>query len=152
MRAGIWNLAIAKHIGARYTVPRFYFLRPPCFSGKATEFIFSGGMVKIFQAKVAIIRIVDLGFPVQVECVLHDIWNNRHTFVDKAPIFTCANITAENFSSQAGYIRCEIVRERQDDKGKKILTISTKNLDGVETSDGITEFDLMENQIRTYAE
>jgi len=99
--------------------------------------------------KVSIDKIIDYsGYPGWVECSLYDAWNKKHIFIDKIPIFTALDLNPDsNFSAQTGYIRSEIIKDWLDETGRKILTVSTEEPDHIESTDSLTEFDVLENQV-----
>jgi GNAT superfamily N-acetyltransferase len=102
-------------------------------------------MVKII---VSIDKITDYSsHPGWVECSLCDKGNQKHTFIDKIPVFTALDLAPDDDYPQTGYVRGIILREWADEAGRKILTVNTEIPDYVCTVEGVYEFDLLENQV-----
>jgi hypothetical protein len=85
-------------------------------------------------------------FPAFVRCRFYDARGVEHVIHEKMPIVTPQNISANGVFPQNGIIRCILQKERTDDKGRKILTVSTELPDHVETVNGLFVFDLLEDQ------
>lgn len=102
----------------------------------------------MFQIEISIDRVTDYSsYPGWVECSFYDVYNNKHTFIEKIPAITSLDITPESSFLQKDFIRCKLMKKKKDSAGRKIFTVSTKKPDGIETADGLTEFDLWENQV-----
>lgn len=102
-------------------------------------------MLKAIRIKItSFIGNDQLGF---VECKFHDAWNNKYTIHDKIPIVTKKYLDANSEYPQEGLIACEIVKKWVDKDGRKILTVSTEKPWAVETINGLTEFDILEEQL-----
>jgi hypothetical protein len=82
-----------------------------------------------------------------VECKFNDAWNKEHTVQDKVPIVTEKYLDANSDYPQDGVIACEIIKQWIDENGRKILTVSTEKPWAVDTIDGLTEFDILEEQL-----
>ncbi len=96
--------------------------------------------------KVKITRFISnnqLGF---IECKFYDAFNNEHIIEDKIPVITNKNIDAYSKYPIDETISCEILDERNQD-GKVIITASTLKPWGLETTMGISEFELLTDQI-----
>lgn len=101
----------------------------------------------MYNIKVQLLRIVDFSdFPGWVEFNLIDAWGNSHLFCDKIPVVTCENIDLDSSFPRDGFLRCELLEEWTDDKGRKIVTVSTENPDHVDSVDGVNKFDLLPGQ------
>jgi GNAT superfamily N-acetyltransferase len=97
---------------------------------------------------VSIDKITDYAsYPGWAECSLYDAGNKKHTFHDKIPVFSAADITPDDVYPQTGYIRGIALREWTDETGQKILTVDTELPDYVCTVEGVYKFDLLENQV-----
>jgi hypothetical protein len=98
------------------------------------------------------IKILITGFIVDhqpgfVECKFYDSLNKEHIVQDKVPIVTDKYLDANSEYPQDGKIACEIVKRCDDANGKKIFTVNTSKPWGVDTIEGLTEFDLFEEQL-----
>lgn len=96
--------------------------------------------------KVNIIKIIDKSFPIFVECEFFDIYGTKHTIKEKLPIITTQETALSGDFPMRGFLRCVALKEGFEN-GEKIVRVSTKFPDDVETTEGIFIFDLSENQI-----
>lgn len=102
----------------------------------------------MLNMKIEILKIIDSSsYPGWVECLFVDAWGNSHIFNEKIPIVTCEDIDSNSKFPQDGFIRCKLLKERVDDNGRKIITVSTENPDHVEAINGVNEFDLLSCQL-----
>jgi hypothetical protein len=90
---------------------------------------------------------IEAGF---VECKFNDAWNKEHIVHDKVPIVTEEDLDANSEYPQDGTIACEIIKQWIDKDGRTIFTVSTEKPWGVDTIDGLTEFDILEDQLIEY--
>jgi hypothetical protein len=97
--------------------------------------------------KILITSFIDDHQPGFVECKFYDAFGNQHIIQDKVPVVTDKHLDANSEYPQEGIIACEIVNERNDSNGQKIFTINTSKPWGIETIDGLTEFDVLEEQL-----
>ena len=97
--------------------------------------------------KIKITSFIDDHQPGFVECKFRDAWNREHTVQDKVPILTEKYLDANSEYPQDGVIACELVKEWQDPKGRAIITVSTMKPWYVDTLEGLTEFDLLTEQL-----
>jgi len=108
------------------------------------------------EIRVSIDKIVDCSsYPGLVECSLYDAWNEKHTFIDKILVFAdldyiISGSNSSDLSIQAGGIRGEKIKDWLDETGRKILTVSTELPDHVESTDSLTEFEVLENQVSDF--
>jgi hypothetical protein len=100
--------------------------------------------------KIKITSFIDNHQPGFVECKFCDAFNKEHTVIDKVPIVTEKYLDANSEYPQDGVIACKILRESKDMNGKTIFTVNTGKPDGVETLEGLTEFDLYEEQLTEF--
>ena len=101
----------------------------------------------MYNIKISIIGISDTSFPIWVECVLYDAFGNKHIFIEKSPVVAGHSITLESVFPQLGIIECELVKKWKDSSGQKIMRVNTKKPWGIESTDGLNIFDILENQI-----
>jgi hypothetical protein len=101
----------------------------------------------MFAIKIQISKFIDNHPPGFVECTFNDAWGKAHIVQEKIPIVTEKDLSASSEYPQDGVIGCEIVKEWQDKLGNQILTVNTEKPWGVESIEGLTEFDLLKEQI-----
>ena len=82
-----------------------------------------------------------------VECKFNDAWNKEQTVQDKVPIVTEKDLDANSEYPQDGVIACEIIKQWVDKDERKIFTVTTEKPWAVDTIDGLTEFDILEEQL-----
>ena len=79
-----------------------------------------------------------------VECKFNDAWNKEHTVQDKVPILTEKYLDANSEYPQDGVIACEIIKQRVDNNNRTVFAVTTEKPWSVDTIDGLTEFDILE--------
>jgi len=82
-----------------------------------------------------------------VECKFNDAWNKEYTVQDKVPVVTEKYLDANSEYPQEGVIACEIMKQWVDKDERTIFTVTTKKPWAVDTFDGLTEFDVLEEQL-----
>lgn len=97
--------------------------------------------------KILITSFIDDHQPGFVECKFYDALNKEHIVQDKVPIVTDKYLDANSEYPQDGIIACEIVKQWDDENGKTIFTVTTSKPWGVDTIEGLTEFNLFEEQL-----
>jgi hypothetical protein len=97
--------------------------------------------------KILITSFIDDHQPGFVECKFYDAYGEKHIVQDKVPIVTEKDLDANSEYPQDGLIACEIVKEWEDLKGQKIFKVNTSKPWGVDTIDGLYEFDVFEEQL-----
>ena len=97
--------------------------------------------------KVIIIKFISSDQPGFVECQFIDAWNKKHVVQDKVPIVTDKYLDANSEYPQNGFIACQLLRESKDAGGRTIFAITTAKPWGVDTVEGLTEFDLTSEQL-----
>lgn len=65
----------------------------------------------------------------------------------KVPVITPENLDANSIYPQDGIIACEIVNTRKNQDGKIIVTVDASKPWGIDTIEGITQFDIFEEQL-----
>jgi hypothetical protein len=96
---------------------------------------------------VQIVRFVEEYQPPIVESEFYDADGHRHTFVEKVAIFTSEWLRPDSIYPQPGGIRCEIVARWQDSRGRELVRISTERPDGVESTQGLSQFVVVSTQL-----
>ena len=97
--------------------------------------------------KIKITSFISDDPPGFVECKFYDALIKEHIVQDKVPIVTKKYLDANSEYPQDGVIACEIVNEWKDSNGQKIFKVNTSRPWGVDTIDGLTEFDVLEEQL-----
>ena len=97
--------------------------------------------------KIKITKFISENQPGFVECTFFDASNKEHIVQDKVPIVTEMYLNANSEYPQDGVIACEIVKEWKDTKGQQIYKVNTAKPWSVATIDGLTEFDVLEEQL-----
>ena len=68
-------------------------------------------------------------------------------FVEKVPVVTSENLDAESSYPLFGLIEGKIIKRWRDRDGRQIVTINTEEPYGIETTNGINQFDIFESQL-----
>jgi hypothetical protein len=103
--------------------------------------------VKLQAIKIKIIDFIDDHQPGWVECKFTDAWDKEHTVQDKVPIVTAEDLDANSEYPREGVIAFELVRSWKDKDGRTIYTVNTGKPWGVQTIEGLTEFDILKDQV-----
>lgn len=102
---------------------------------------------KTLQAfKVRITGFIDDHQPGWVECKFTDAWGTEHIVREKVPVVTEKNLDANSEYPQDGFIAFELIRKWTDPDGRTIYKVNTDKPWYVETMEGLTEFDILEEQ------
>lgn len=96
---------------------------------------------------VTIQRFADDHFPGWVECVLADVEGCEHRFVEKVPVVSTANLSSDSVYPLLGHIACSVQDEWFDERGRKLVRVSTKQPWDVESVAGETNFTVLFEQI-----
>jgi hypothetical protein len=75
-----------------------------------------------------------------VECELVDASGRCHILKDKVPIFTAEDLDADSRYPTPGLVACEVVERYQNEKGQELVRVSTVKPDGIESTEGMSEF------------
>lgn len=97
--------------------------------------------------KITITSFISNDQPGFVECMFYDALGKQHIVEDKAPVVSDKYLDAYSEYPQEGIVACEIVSERVIANGQKIFKISTLRPLCVSTIEGVTEFDVFEEQL-----
>jgi hypothetical protein len=89
---------------------------------------------------VQIVRFIDSDQPGWIECRFEDATGRQHSFIEKVPIVTNENLDADSAYPQPGIVGCEIVKEFRDEKGRRLVCITTSRPWSIETAEGLSEF------------
>lgn len=97
--------------------------------------------------KIRITKFISDKQPGFVECSFFDASSKEHIVQDKVHIVTENFLDAYSEYPQDGVIACEVVNEWKDADGRKIFKVTTSKPWGVDTINGLTEFDVLEEQL-----
>lgn len=100
------------------------------------------------ELAVDIVRFEDDCQPGIVACEFTDASGQRHTVIDKVPIFTCIPLDGSSKYPQPGTARCTVLTRWRDEGGRELVNISTAKPDGIESSEGLSEFVVLFDQIQ----
>jgi hypothetical protein len=78
-----------------------------------------------------------------VECEMYDAHGHRWIFVEKTAVVSADRLDANTEYPQPGVIAAEVVQDSQDATGRDIRRIDTERPWGVESVDGVTQFEVL---------
>ena len=93
--------------------------------------------------EVALLGVVDDGFPIMVECGFTDAFGGQHRIIEKVPVIS----DADELVPSVGYVFCEVVRRLTDDDNRDLALVSTELPFYIESTTGQTEFTLLTAQL-----
>jgi hypothetical protein len=97
---------------------------------------------------VEIVRFVDNHQPGWVEVQFVDIDGRYHSFIDKIPTFASSGrLDSETSYPQPGIIVCTILSTSVDKHGQAVAHITTCRPYYLESTDGLSEFDVSSTQL-----
>jgi hypothetical protein len=99
---------------------------------------------------IQIIRFVDPHQPGFVECSFMDAFGCAHYFVEKYPVVSKEEITADSSYPRSGILACEVVSTWSDENGRSLSKIDTENPWGIETKEGQTSFTICSELLSNY--
>ncbi len=101
---------------------------------------------------VQIIQFVDESQPGWVRAEFLDAAGLKHRVVEKVPVITDKDLWIDSEYPCSGAIGCKILEAFKDDEGRKVVRISTQVPWGIESSDGISEFTVLAEQVSATAD
>jgi hypothetical protein len=102
----------------------------------------------MLAVKVTITRYVsDEPQPGIVECELHDAHGHRWYFIEKTAVVSSDDLDANTVYPQPGVIAAEVVQRSRDATGREIFRIDTVRPFGVESVDGVTQFEVLQESL-----
>ena len=104
-------------------------------------------MDELAQLAVRIVRFVDDAQPGFVACEFEDADGRLHTLIDKVPIFTSLMLDATSVYPQIGVVRCETLARWKDARARELVRVSTVKPDGIESTEGLSEFVVLSSQV-----
>jgi hypothetical protein len=93
------------------------------------------------------VRFVEDAFPGWVACVFEDAEGPRHELIDKVPIFSDVMLDETSTYPQAGAARCTILGRWSDVNSRELVRVSTVKPDGIESTQGLSEFVVLSSQV-----
>jgi hypothetical protein len=101
------------------------------------------------EIDVEIVRFVsDEPQPGLVECVLVDAYGASHSIIEKTAISSTENLTAVSVYPRPGVIAGEVRAEWEDETGRRLARVDTKNPWGIEAVDGTSSFVVLASVLR----
>ena len=100
--------------------------------------------MKVF--KISINQFIDDHQPGWVECSFFDAFGKAHIVRDKVPVFTVEPLDSNSEYPKEGVVGCEIIKEWKHKNEQTVYTVRS-DVWGVETMEGLTEFDLFAAQL-----
>jgi hypothetical protein len=97
--------------------------------------------------KVVITRFTSNDNPGFAEATFKDAWGQEIIFHEKIPIFTKDDLDENTQYPQPGVIACNPVKKFIDKDGRLIVTVNTDEPWGVESIDGIKQFNILPEQL-----
>jgi hypothetical protein len=94
----------------------------------------------MYKLAVEIIRFVSDHQPGWIAGEFVDAEGRRHSVVDKVPILGFDYLDASSQFPQPGVARCEVLERFRDALGRELVRISLARPDGIESTDGLSEF------------
>jgi lactoylglutathione lyase len=96
--------------------------------------------------KIKINQFIDEHQPGWVECNFFDVFGKEHIVREKIPMVTVEHLDKNSDYPKEGLVACEIIKEWKNKQEQTIYTVRSI-LWGVETIEGLTEFDLFAEQL-----
>ena len=105
------------------------------------------GVSGLDQLTIQIVRFVDDAQPGWIACEFVDAEGRRHELIDKVPIFSDVMLDETSTYPQAGGARCTILDRWSDVNSRELVRVSTVKPDGIESSEGLSEFVVLSSQV-----
>lgn len=102
---------------------------------------------RINRLRVQIVEFVDDSQPGWVKSEFEDSKGQRHALVDKVPIFSLESLNASSVFPTPGVVQCDVLERWQETDGRELVRVSTARPDCVESTDGLSEFVVLESQL-----
>ena len=99
--------------------------------------------------KVSIVQFVLEHQPNIVRCEFVDAEGRTHSLIDKVPIFYCDYLDADSRYPTPGRVRCTVLERWRDSGERELVRISTKEPDGVESTQEVSDFVVLATQIES---
>jgi hypothetical protein len=102
---------------------------------------------KIYYLQVTITRFVDKHPPGIIECEFEDSQGKTHTVVEKFPIVTSEDLWEDSLYPRPGLLRCQVVDKIAGRVEPELVRITTEEPDHVETTEGLSTFIVLADQL-----
>jgi hypothetical protein len=99
------------------------------------------------RIEASIVRFIEEHQPAIVECEFKDADGQVHRIVDKSAIFTTQYLWSDSIYPALGGVRCRVLAVRQAEPDRNFALISIAEPDDLETTEGRTEFLVLESQV-----
>ena len=99
------------------------------------------------EIRALITRFVDSDQPGWVECEFVDAFGRKWIFREKVPVVTNEYLCEDSSYPCPGFIAGQIVGEKTDATGRRVLTVDTEQPWGVEAITGEHRFDVLPEQV-----
>jgi hypothetical protein len=103
---------------------------------------------EIYELAIEIVRFVDDYQPGIVECKFVDATGENHIVIEKVPIVSTLDLRVESQYPQRGSIKC-VVLNRWHDNGRAFAQIGIAQPDCIESTEGLREFIVLQEQLRS---
>ena len=94
-----------------------------------------------------ITRFTDDSQPGWVECRLTDARGIEWLFEEKVPVVSSEHLDAQSEFPRPGFFACRIIKHWCDEIRRSIVTIDLDQPWGIETSTGLSRFDVLADQL-----
>jgi hypothetical protein len=101
----------------------------------------------MYKLAVEIVRFVDEHQPGWVASEFMDAEGRRHTIVDKVPVLSIEQLDAASKYPQPGFVACEVLNRWDDDRGRKMVRISTAKPFDIGSTEELSEFVVLSTQV-----
>ena len=101
---------------------------------------------------VQIVRFVLDHQPAIVTCEIVDAGGSRHTFIGKVWMFLDQNLNADSPYPLPGAIRCAVLNRWRDASGRELVEVNTADPDFIESTEELSEFVVLQDQISARAD
>ena len=106
-------------------------------------------MTQTVDLNVQTVRFVSDHQPPILACELVDADGRCHTFIDKVWMFIAQTLDADSEYPRSGAIRCAVLDRWRDGHGRELVRSNTADPDFVESTEGLSEFVVLQTQIST---
>lgn len=97
--------------------------------------------------RVTISRFIDESFPGWVECWLEDAQGRTWRIHEKVPVVSTEDLWVDSEYPRPCLIACTVLGRKSDASGRQIVTIDTMRPWAIESTDGVTVFEVFAEQL-----
>jgi hypothetical protein len=105
---------------------------------------------EVVDLAVEIVRFLDDYQPGIVACEFVDANGRRHAFIEKAPVFSLEDLNADSKYPLSGSARCVVLNRWCDANERELVSISTAEPFGIESTEGLSEFVVLQAQVSAH--